>query len=244
MVQPDATYGISPVDSAALLRETCDALPAGLQLQRGEQGLALTDGTLCVQADFAAKLARVAPGRLNGELLVRACKPNSLPPDAWAADATAGLGEDAFLLAAAGFQVLLIERNPVMAALLQDALERGMRDPRLAPTTARMHLLHADSTQALPHLPLQPAVVLLDPMFPAKGKSAASKKKMQLLQRLESPCTSEEALLKAALAARPQKVIIKRPLKGPHLAGVKPSYSLKGTTIRYDCLLPASLPRA
>ena len=41
----------------------------------------------------------------------------------------------------------------------------------------------------------------------------------------------------AALAANPRKIVVKRPLKGPYLAERKPSYSLDGKTIRYDCIV-------
>ena len=39
-------------------------------------------------------------------------------------DATGGLGNDAILLARMGFKVLMIERSPVMSALLEDGLFR------------------------------------------------------------------------------------------------------------------------
>ena len=61
----------------------------------------------------------------------------------------------------------------------------------------------------------------------------------KLLQKLESPCDKEEALLNAAMSLKPKKIIIKRPLKGPFLAGVKPSYSLKGKAIRVDVIVNA-----
>lgn len=41
----------------------------------------------------------------------------------------------------------------------------------------------------------------------------------------------------AAIAASPRKIVIKRPLKGPYLADIKPDYSLVGKAIRYDCFL-------
>ena len=37
------------------------------------------------------------------------------------------------------------------------------------------------------------------------------------------------------------KILVKRPLKGPWLAGVKPAYSLSGKAVRIDVLLPASM---
>ena len=69
------------------------------------------------------------------------------------------------------------------------------------------------------------------------------KKKFQLIHGLECPTDpmDEEALLQAALAARPRKVVIKRPVKGPYLAGAKPSHNIAGKAVRYDCLVP---PRA
>ncbi len=84
---------------------------------------------------------------------------------------------------------------------------------------------------------IRPDIILLDPMFPAREKSALIKKKFQLLQMLEHPCTDETALLEAAIAARPHKIVIKRPLKGPFLAGRKPDYSIKGKAVRYDCIV-------
>ena len=82
-------------------------------------------------------------------------------------------------------------------------------------------------------------VVYLDPMFPGRSKSAAVKKKFQFLHRLEMPCEDEMALLEAARAAHPRKIVIKRPVKGPHLAGVKPDYTLRGKAVRYDCIVMA-----
>ena len=61
-------------------------------------------------------------------------------------------------------------------------------------------------------------------------------KKLQLLQVLERPCADEEALLQAAIDAQPAKIVVKRPLKGPYLAGRRPSYSLTGKAIRYDVI--------
>ena len=69
-------------------------------------------------------------------------------------------------------------------------------------------------------------------------QDTAVKKKFQLLHHLEQPCTDEESLVEAALAVHPRKVVIKRPVKGPLLAGVKPSYQLAGKAVRYDVLVP------
>src|SRR5690606_10328681 len=40
-------------------------------------------------------------------------------------DVTAGLGKDAFILATLGCDVVMVERNPIMGALLRDGLTRA-----------------------------------------------------------------------------------------------------------------------
>ena len=73
------------------------------------------------------------------------------------------------------------------------------------------------------------------------ASASGALKKFQLLHHLEAPCTDEEGLLRAAIACGPRKVVIKRPAKGPYLAGIKPSYSIDGKAVRYDCIIPASM---
>ena len=121
----------------------------------------------------------------------------------------------------------------------KERLRRARADERLAAVAGRMHLQPGEATLVLGQLPQAPHLVYLDPMFPAKGKAALTKKKLQLFQRLEPPCAQEEELLAAALAAGPRRVVVKRPLKAPALAGRKPSHSVEGKTIRYDVFVPA-----
>lgn len=215
----------------------------GMELCWTDAGLTLVGEGLELRGDFTRMLPRLKQGRLQGEMLVKAAKIKGVEGELLAVDATAGLGEDSILLAAAGFTVEMFECNPVIAALLRDALARATELPELAPIAARMRLTEANSVDALPQLGYEPDLVLLDPMFPAKRKDAASKKKMQLFQHMERPCEDEEALFRAAFDANPRKLVVKRPLKGPYLAGVKPSHSLKGKTIRYDCVLPRTMLR-
>lgn len=234
------------------------ARKAGLMLFRDADGLALSDGTMTLRADFSHMAARLRPDNLSREMLVRATRLKRCSEALTAIDATAGLGEDALLLAAAGFHVTLYERNPVVAALLADAIARARIAPkaaggrldaetelspaggRIADAAGRMQLVEADSVAALARLGFQPDIVYLDPMFPAKRGDARAKKKLQMLQRLEMPAEDGDILLGAALAAHPHKVVVKRPARGPHLAGRKPSYSISGKTIRYDCYLGSS----
>ena len=208
-----------------------------VSLIRDDRGLALVGQGMELRGDFTRMLPRLRQGRLQQELLVKAARIKGAT-EPTAIDCTAGLGEDSLLLAAAVFSVTMFERDAMIAALLADALERAAADPRLADIVSRMTLVAGDSLAGLAELDFEPDVVFLDPMFPARTKSAAVKKKFQLLHHLEQPCEEEDALVKAALAAHPHKVVIKRPAKGPHLAGMKPSYSIQGKAVRYDVLVP------
>ena len=219
------------------MTEATDVAPEGVALQRDCDGLALVGSGMVLRGDLTRMLPRLRPDRLGRELLVRAARMRGVEAPT-AVDATAGLGEDSLLLAAAGFRVTMFEKDPVIAALLRDSLERAAAVPELAGVVARMELVEGDSVEGLRSLRFSPDVVFLDPMFPGRTKSAAVKKKFQLLHRLERPCENEAELLEAALAAGPHKVVIKRPPKGPWLAGVKPSHSIAGKAVRYDVIVP------
>ena len=213
-----------------------------MELRDGQEGLTLVgaDGLEMTPA-LTGMLPRLRRDRLSRELLVRAAKVRGVEaPTAF--DATAGMGEDSLLLAAAGFIVTLYESDHVIAELLKDSLGRAASDPRLADPVARMQAHEGDSIAALRELASSeaapPDVVYLDPMFPERRKSAAVGKKFQLLHELERPCANPEELLDAALAVHPRKVVVKRPVKGPYLADAKPSYSLAGKAVRFDVIVP------
>lgn len=197
------------------------------------KGVSLTGYGLSYQGDFENMLHRVTNGRLQHEMLVRAAKSDK--PGRKAIDATAGMGEDAFLLAAQGYEVTLFEQNPVIAVLLKDALRRAKKHPVLKDIASRMNLVQDNSVEGMSKL-LDPVdVIYLDPMFPARQKSSLINKKLQLIQKLEPPCSEETDLFDAAISASPSKIIVKRPLKSEFLAGRKPSYTLNGKAIRFDC---------
>ena len=206
-----------------------------LTLVRDEEGLALVGEGQVLRGDFTRMLPRIKAGRLSSELLVKAAKIKNAEGEPTAVDATAGLGEDSLLLAAAGFRVTLYERNPVVYELLQDALTRAAQIPELAPIVGRMTAVHADSVAGMASLETPPDVILLDPMFPARQKSALVKKKLQMIQKLEQPCDDEVTLLLTAMGAKPRKLIVKRPPKGDWLAGLKPDHSIEGKAVRFDC---------
>ncbi len=200
-----------------------------------ESGLSMHAEDQVLQGDFTHLLPRLK--NLSGEFLVKAAKIKNADHELTAIDATAGLGEDSFFLAASGFHVTMYERNPVVYALLRDALRRAAQIPELADIVTRMHAVHGDSIEGMKQVDRAPDVVLLDPMFPQRQKSALVKKKLQMIQKLETPCMDEKNLLLAAIQTNPKKLIIKRPPKGPYLADIKPDHSIAGKAVRFDCFV-------
>ena len=157
-------------------------------------------------------------------------------------DATAGLGQDALVLATLGCEVTLIERSPIVAALLADAIDRAQAAAETASIVARMQQVQADARDYLATLveSQRPDVVYLDPMFPARSKSALVKKEMRLFQQLPGTKDNADDLLPIAQRAARLRVVVKRPLKAPWLADCKPSMAIHSPKMRYDVYLQHS----
>ena len=148
-------------------------------------------------------------------------------------DATGGFGEDAWLLAAQGCRVDLVERHPVVHALLADALRRAADDPAGGPIAARVTLHLSDAATFLAgHIT---EVVTLDPMFPL-GRKAQEKKPMRVLRWLVGDAADDEsALFDAARAAASRRVVVKRPRLAPPLVpNPAPTHAHVGKALRFD----------
>lgn len=153
-------------------------------------------------------------------------------------DCTAGLGEDAWLLAAHGCTVTAIERQSVIAALLADALKRAaLKQPD---TAARITPIHTSAIDWLNQdTSLKPNALLLDPMFPI-GRKARERKPMRVLRLLAGDDDDAPALLDAALRTGVHRVCVKRPLHAPvieHDVRTKPDVVYKGKAVRFDVYL-------
>lgn len=179
-----------------------------------------------------------ARGKLAGrknEMLVKAMgiKPGEQPT---IIDSTAGLGRDSFILASVGYHVTMLEKSPIIHALLEDALIRAAHIPTLATIASRMQLVHSDAIQWLKAQSeaIKPDVIYLDPMFPSRQKSALVKKDMVLLQTLLPLGDDNEALFKQAIACTARRVVVKRPRLAENLADQTPTYSITGNSSRFD----------
>ncbi|MCH8551434.1 MAG: class I SAM-dependent methyltransferase [Natronospirillum sp.] len=163
-------------------------------------------------------------------------------------DATAGLGRDAFVLASLGASVLLVERHPVLQALLQDGLQRAAEaageDDAISQILQRMQIRQVDALTLQPEP--APDVIYLDPMFPPREKSASVKADMQIMHALmaeqQSGPDQAAGLLDWALNQARHRVVVKRPRTAPPLAGQSPSHRLTGKSNRFDVYTLKRLP--
>ena len=162
------------------------------------------------------------------------------------ADLSAGLGRDSFLLASLGCQVTLVERSPLVAALLGDGIVRARQDRTVgALLEGHFSLTVMDSSDWLtsPGINTKPDVIYLDPMFPPKKKSALVKKDMQLLQKLLAGSSDDPDLLSKVIASGCPRVVVKRPDYAPELEGIKADAQIKSKKHRFDIYLSTSHSR-
>ena len=154
------------------------------------------------------------------------------------------------MLASLGCKVQMVERHPVVAALLDDGLQRAQQDPDIGGwVTERMKLIHASSHDALDKLSNdpnfeQPDVVYLDPMYPHpenKKKSALVKKEMRVFQSLVGADMDADALLQPALKLASKRVVVKRPDYAAWLDEQKPSMAIETKKNRFDVYVKASM---
>jgi 16S rRNA (guanine1516-N2)-methyltransferase len=156
-------------------------------------------------------------------------------------DATTGWGQDSLAIFRMGYDLLCLERSPVMAELLADGFRRlsdldWMRRLQLEPP----RLLIGDAIALLSELTSRPDCIYLDPMFPPKRKkSALTRKSMALLHDLVGEDTDKEQLFAAAFRATGKRVVVKSPDYAEPLGG-KPKESFQGKLLRYDVYLKDS----
>lgn len=206
--------------------------PQRLELRQPDQP---RQGAVLVDFVGGAVAHRRKFGGGRGQAIAKACglKKGALPH---VLDATAGLGRDAFVLASLGCRVDMIERSPVVAALLEDGLARAGQDPEIGGwVRERMTLRQGSALELLGDWPGdRPEVIYLDPMFPHRDKSALVKKEMRVFQALVGADPDADALLPAALALASRRVVVKRPDYAPWLNQHKPHSAITTKKNRFD----------
>lgn len=156
-------------------------------------------------------------------------------------DATAGLGQDAFVLACLGCKVTLLERNPIIAALLKDAMVRGANDLNIQQYIANMRLIEGNAVEYLKDLKTTdyPDVIYLDPMFPLREKTALVKQELRMIKDIVGDDPDADSLLPIARQVAKKRVVVKRPRIAPHLNNTIPHSQQIGKANRFDIYMPS-----
>jgi 16S rRNA (guanine1516-N2)-methyltransferase len=204
-------------------------------------------GPIRCNFDSAASTHRRKYGGGNGQSIARAVGVSGkFTPQIL--DLTAGLGGDAFVLAALGCRLTLLERNSIVYSLLNDGLQRaalaGIGDSALAEVVARIDLQEGDSLAYLQRLAPEnsPDIIYLDPMFPTRKKSAKVKKEMQVFHGIVGADEDAAELLGLGLQIAKYRVVVKRSAAAGYLGEIAPSYSREGKTTRFDIYALQKLP--
>jgi 16S rRNA (guanine1516-N2)-methyltransferase len=204
-----------------------------------DKHLELRHQTEAIHVDFVAGKMGYRRAHLGNELLSRAVgiKNNYRPT---IIDATAGLGRDGFILACLGCAVTLLERSPIIAALLQDGLQRAHQLKETLP----LSLTNSVAQEYFAQLQLEafPEVIYLDPMHPPRNKSALVKKEMRILRAVVGKDEDSNELLLTALRYAQRRVVVKRPRLAAPLGNLKPHFSITGKQQRFDVYLTSGLP--
>ncbi|HAD48124.1 MAG: 16S rRNA methyltransferase [Idiomarinaceae bacterium] len=214
-------------------------MSVGFELQQTDNGLALVwldePGFQPLIIDFhkGKSAYRAQHSALKSEAIARAIgitgkrQPSVI-------DATAGLARDAMVMAGFGCQVSLIERQPYVRALLNDALARAQaKSDAIGEAAKRLNLLDVSSINEVEHNAAD--VVYLDPMYPKTGKRKAQvKKDMQMFQQLVGSDLDADDLLQPALSVARYRVVVKRPNSAPFLNGNEPNQQLTSKKHRFD----------
>lgn len=154
-------------------------------------------------------------------------------------DLTAGLGGDAYRLAAAGHQVVAYERHPAVYAVLISGWEKDCRAGRVpAEIAERLEFAHAESSAMLDRIEHSNVGVYLDPMYPLPRRSKAlPRRELQVLRQLLG---EEDDAAKVIEAARSKcvRVVVKRPHRVPPLVpGV--NFEIATKLVRFDVYVNA-----
>lgn len=214
-----------------------------LQLVFDHDRVTLFDATLdtSIHVDFAegALAHRQQFGGGRGQAIARAIglKHRKTPS---VLDITAGLARDAYVLASMGCTLTLVEQSPLLYALVEDGIRRGMAEPASAEVLRNfMNLVNADSVLYMEHMDTEtrPDVIYIDPMYPERKKSALVKKDMQILQHLLGKEQNAGKLLATALECAADRVVVKRPIHAGPVDDTRPDAGISSKKTRYDIYL-------
>lgn len=211
--------------------------PEGIELSVDEDGVGVTlrQPRLHFYHSFVTgSLLRRA--RQSSQALLKACRNRQRSIDT-VLDLTAGWGADSLTLACHGQQVTLLERNPILFAILDYAHASMTKNTATAEIARRIEVEHTDAAAYLEaNSDLRFDCIYLDPMFPSHKSGAKPGKEMQILQQITENAEIETCF-DLALQRAGNRVVVKRPLRAARLGEASPDIVYREKTIRFDVYL-------
>lgn len=187
--------------------------------------------------DFALSDS-IALGRLRGigkkDLLIRSVGAD--PSQGPLLDASAGFLKDALALARCGFEVVAMERNPILFYFLSRQLQDLQAHDFFKSFLHRLTYLKGSSGEKSLYAEKSFQAIYFDPMFEQGSKKGLSKIGMRAFHALTGHDEDAPRVAEALLLQSP-RLVIKRPLKAQPLLDKKPSHTFKSNTVRFDMYL-------
>lgn len=145
-------------------------------------------------------------------------------------DLTAGLLGDTLLFLAMGCEVIAVERHPVIAFLIQSALENAHH-----PLLERLTFYPKEAREVLESHP-EIDVIFYDPMFEDPNQKVTPRKEMRIFRKLIGEDLDSKEVMELARKTHARRVVVKRPRHSdPLIPGTPIKYIGKAT--RYDVYL-------
>ncbi len=154
-------------------------------------------------------------------------------------DLTAGFGVDAIFLAQLGFDVLSLERNPILFIMLNQALDHAKQTQPDNDLWKRLKFQYDDGSNFILkslndiNYNKQFDVVYYDPMYPHKSKTALPSKEMQFLRSIVGQDEANADVVKLAQRFSKLLTVVKRPILAPLVVN-NPSFTLESKLVRFD----------
>ena len=144
-------------------------------------------------------------------------------------DCTAGFGHDSYLLRSLGFNLVMIEKSPIISLMLKHAVEKIQK--------SKFYLYHGDALDFLNHTDVVFDYIYFDFMFNRNKNKSLSSKNDEALKILAENDNNREELVDLAITKCREKVVVKGPIRGSNEIKLKPSYSITSKLLKYDMYL-------
>lgn len=181
-----------------------------------------------IDEELARHEAYFKKSSIQKELLARAIGVKG-PYRPEVVDLTAGLLGDSLLFLSFGCRVRAVERNPIVAFLIESSLLNSSH-----PFLERFSF---ESMSAADFLEKNSGEILyFDPMFEDENEKTAPRKEMRIFRSLIGEDADAKDIFKKALSKNQRRVVVKRPKLSQKLGDEKPLQYV-GKSTRYDVYL-------